>query len=199
MARAAQWFIVHCTGQAQRRRARLNSNVRPQTDAMRSAAAATKLSSLNSVTLSVSLCNRNEQSCRASSRSPKTTKPPSANEQKRRGREAASAALRGRPGRSAKRGLLVSWSVPPPGHAVPLAKARSGGGRGRSRGASLLQSAGKQNLLQAAAHAWARQVRELRPNHSFKRGATGRPPSPVRRYAVHCRQTGLGGLPASPA
>ena len=166
---------------------------------MRSAAAATKLSSLNSVSLSVSLCNLHEQSCRASSRSPKTTKPPSANEQKRRGREAPSAALRGRPSQFAKQGLLVSWSVSPPGHAPPLAKACSGGGRGRSRGTSLLQSEGKQSLVRVAAHAWARQVRELRPNPSFKRSAAGRPPSPVWRYAVHCRQTGLGGLPAPPA
>ena len=165
---------------------------------MRSAAAATKRS-MNSSLLSVSLRNHCEQPFRAPSRSPKTTKPVPHGEQKRLNRKRHSTALRGRPGLSAKRGLLVSLSVPPPGHAVPLAKAHSGGGRGRSCGTSLLQSAGKQNLVQAAAHTWARQVRELRPNPSFKRSATGRPPSPVRRYAVHCRQTGLGGLPASPA
>ena len=37
------------------------------------------------------------------------------------------------------------------------------------------------------------------PNHSLKRSANGRPPSPVWRYAVHFRQPGLGVLPLSPA
>jgi hypothetical protein len=38
----------------------------------------------------------------------------------------------------------------------------------------------------------------LRPNPSVNRSANGRPPSPAWRYAVHFRQSGLGGLPLSP-
>ena len=41
--------------------------------------------------------------------------------------------------------------------------------------------------------------RELMPNPSLKRSANGRPPGPVRRYAVHFRQPGPGVLPSSPA
>ena len=37
------------------------------------------------------------------------------------------------------------------------------------------------------------------PNPSLKRSANGRPPRPGRRYAVHFRQPGLGGLPLSSA
>ena len=37
------------------------------------------------------------------------------------------------------------------------------------------------------------------PNPSLKRSANGRPPGPVRRYAVHFRQPGPGVLPSSPA
>jgi len=37
------------------------------------------------------------------------------------------------------------------------------------------------------------------PNLSLKRSASGRPPGPGRRYAVHFRQPGPGVLPLSPA
>ncbi len=40
--------------------------------------------------------------------------------------------------------------------------------------------------------------RWLRHNTSLKRSANGRPPAPARRYAVHSRQPGAGGLPSSP-
>jgi hypothetical protein len=40
--------------------------------------------------------------------------------------------------------------------------------------------------------------RTVMPNPSLNRRANGRPPSPGRRYAVHFRQPGLGGLPLSP-
>jgi hypothetical protein len=39
----------------------------------------------------------------------------------------------------------------------------------------------------------------LTPNPSLKRSANGRPPSPAWWYAVHFHQSGLGGLPSSPA
>ena len=42
-------------------------------------------------------------------------------------------------------------------------------------------------------------MRRAPPNPSLKRSANGRPPSPVWRYAVHFRQSGLGVLPSSPA
>ena len=38
-------------------------------------------------------------------------------------------------------------------------------------------------------------LRAVRPNHSLKRSANGRPPGPVKRYAVHFRQPG----PSHPA
>jgi GNAT superfamily N-acetyltransferase len=41
--------------------------------------------------------------------------------------------------------------------------------------------------------------RQMRPKPSLKRSANGRPPSSVRRYAVHFRQPGPGILPSSPA
>jgi hypothetical protein len=38
----------------------------------------------------------------------------------------------------------------------------------------------------------------VRPNPSLNRSANGRPPRPGRRYAVHFRRPGRGGLPLSP-
>ena len=40
---------------------------------------------------------------------------------------------------------------------------------------------------------------KLRANHSLKRSASGRPPGPGCRYAVHCLQPGPGNLPLAPA
>ena len=40
---------------------------------------------------------------------------------------------------------------------------------------------------------------QVRPNHSLKRSASGRPPGPGCRYAVHCLQPGPGNLPLAPA
>ena len=38
----------------------------------------------------------------------------------------------------------------------------------------------------------------LMPNPSLKGNANGRPPGPGRRYAVHFRHPGPGGLPSAP-
>ena len=165
---------------------------------MRIAAAATKFSSMNSSFLPESLSNRTEQPCRASSRHPKTTLPLPQSKPERGNRVSLFAALRGRPSQFATLGLLVSWSVPPPGGVVAMAKDRSGGGRGRSRETSA-QVSRKKSLALRTAYAWASQRQRLRPNPSFKRSAAGRPPRPGCRYAVHCRQPGLGVLPAAPA
>ena len=42
-------------------------------------------------------------------------------------------------------------------------------------------------------------ARVLMPNSSLKRSVNGRPPVPLRRYAVNFRQPGLGALPLAPA
>ncbi len=39
----------------------------------------------------------------------------------------------------------------------------------------------------------------LRPNPSLKRSTNGRPPGPVRWYAVHFHRPGPGVLPLAPA
>ena len=42
-------------------------------------------------------------------------------------------------------------------------------------------------------------VPQYRPNPALKRSTNGKPPGPVWRYTVHCRQPGPGVLPLAPA
>jgi hypothetical protein len=46
---------------------------------------------------------------------------------------------------------------------------------------------------------WPLYVGQALPNPSLKRSANGRPPGPGRRYVVHCRLPGPGGLPSATA
>ncbi len=81
---------------------------------------------------------------------------------------------------------------------VPSIMCGTGGGRGRQRGSSEEQGVWRRECgsVKARAESGARKVL---PNPSFKLSTAGRPPGPVWRYAVHCRQPGPGVLPSAPA
>jgi hypothetical protein len=82
---------------------------------------------------------------------------------------------------------------------VPSVMCGAGGRRGRQCGASEEQHVVRGKVTGHLKPRIERAARRVLPNPSVKRSAAGRPPGPVWRYAVHCRQTGPGVLPSSPA
>jgi hypothetical protein len=86
------------------------------------------------------------------------------------------------------------------GRTGSLRPSRAGGAVGSYSGSSATVAVGRQRrstplrLNQQSTFT----VTTAQPNWSFNRSANGRPPGPVRRYAVHCLRPGPGVQPLSP-
>jgi hypothetical protein len=86
------------------------------------------------------------------------------------------------------------------GPPLPLRPCRAGGAGGETLRLSAF-NAEAVSAIQAPwplIHPSGCPLRTAVPNLSFNRSSNGRPPGPVRRYAVHCLRPGPGVQPSSP-